>query len=45
MQVDDADDPRVAQFAELLAFNPETTPEPGATCENPLFLHDQPQPA
>jgi hypothetical protein len=45
LQVDDADDPRVAQFADLLAFNPETTPEPGATCENPLFLLDQPQPA
>jgi hypothetical protein len=45
LKVEDADDPRVAQFAELLAFNPETTPEPGATCENPLFLLDQPQPA
>jgi len=45
VQVDDATDPRVAQFAELLAFNPATTPEPGATCENPLFLQGQPQPA
>ena len=45
VQVADAGDPRIAQFAELLAFNPETTPEPGAPCENPLFLLDQPQPA
>jgi hypothetical protein len=45
VQVAEADDPRVAQFSELLAFNPETTPEPGAPCENPLFLLDQPQPA
>ncbi|MCW2698201.1 MAG: uncharacterized protein JWR62_3286 [Modestobacter sp.] len=45
VQVDDAADPRVAQFAEMLAFSPETTPEPGATCENPLFLLDRPQPA
>jgi len=45
LRLDDAADPRVAQFADLLAFNPETTPEPGATCENPLFLLDQPQPA
>jgi Protein of unknown function (DUF3105) len=45
LRLDDAADPRVAQFADLLAFNPETTPEPGATCENPLFLLEQPQPA
>ncbi|GAB3344251.1 hypothetical protein GCM10027300_00980 [Modestobacter lapidis] len=45
LRVDDAGDPRVAEFAELLVFNPETTPEPGATCENPFFLPDRPLPA
>jgi hypothetical protein len=33
-------DPRVARFADLLAFNPDSTPEPGATCENPGFGFD-----
>jgi hypothetical protein len=30
----------VARFADLLAFNPGSTPEPGATCENPGFGFD-----
>jgi hypothetical protein len=38
VQVRDADDPRVARFIDLLLFNPDTTPEPGASCENPAFL-------
>jgi hypothetical protein len=40
LRLDDVTDPRLAQFAELLVGNPETTPEPGATCENPAFLAD-----
>jgi hypothetical protein len=38
LRLDDVDDPRLAEFAALLAGNPETTPEPGAPCENPAFL-------
>ena len=38
--VDSADDARLEQFADLLTSNPDTTPEPGATCENPAFLED-----
>ena len=38
LQVRTAADPRVAPFVDLLALNPETTPEPGATCENADFL-------
>lgn len=38
MFLDSATDPRVDQFADLMAFNRDTTPEPGATCENPDFL-------
>jgi hypothetical protein len=38
LRLDDGTDPRLAEFTELLAGNPETTPEPGATCENPAFL-------
>ncbi|MPQ99179.1 DUF3105 domain-containing protein [Modestobacter sp. I12A-02628] len=37
-----AADPRIGQFADLLTYNPETTPEPGATCENPGFAADPP---
>jgi hypothetical protein len=40
LQVRSAADPRVAEFADLLVFNPDTTPEPGATCENPAFVLD-----
>jgi hypothetical protein len=38
LQVRSAADPRVAEFADLLVFNPDATPEPGATCENPAFV-------
>ncbi|MGY1637356.1 DUF3105 domain-containing protein [Geodermatophilus sp. SYSU D00742] len=38
LRLDSVADPRLAQFAALLAGNPETTPEPGAPCENPAFL-------
>ena len=40
LRVRSAADPRVARFADLLAFNPDSTPEPGATCENPGFGFD-----
>ncbi|MGY1746052.1 DUF3105 domain-containing protein [Blastococcus sp. SYSU D00695] len=40
LTADSGDDPRLAAFADLLTANPETTPEPGATCENPAFLAD-----
>jgi hypothetical protein len=36
--LDAATDARVEQFVDALTFNPDTTPEPGATCESPLFL-------
>jgi hypothetical protein len=38
LKVDSADDPRIAQFADLLTLNNEFTPEPGASCENPTFI-------
>ncbi|SDX61873.1 Protein of unknown function [Modestobacter sp. DSM 44400] len=38
LRVRSAADPKLAQFAYLLAFNPDSTPEPGATCESPGFL-------
>jgi hypothetical protein len=44
LQVSSADDPRVVGFVDLLVFNPDSTPEPGATCENPDFLADPRQP-
>lgn len=37
LRVDKASDPRLRQFIELLANNPKTTPEPGASCSNPPF--------
>ena len=37
LEVDSADDPRLAEFADALAQNDDNTPEPGATCENPQF--------
>ncbi|WP_051683767.1 DUF3105 domain-containing protein [Blastococcus sp. URHD0036] len=40
LAVDSADDPRLAAFADQLTQDPENTPEPGATCENPAFLAD-----
>ncbi|WP_246066210.1 DUF3105 domain-containing protein [Geodermatophilus aquaeductus] len=38
LTVDSATDPRLRQAADFLTFNPENTPEPGATCENPTFI-------
>lgn len=38
--VDSADDPRVQQFLDLLRLDPDTSPEPGASCEQPVFLAD-----
>lgn len=35
--VDSVDDERIGQFVEVLTFDAETTPEVGATCENPDF--------
>jgi hypothetical protein len=40
LKVDSADDPRLAQFADLLTFAANL--EPGATCENPRFI-EQPR--
>ncbi|MGY1769699.1 DUF3105 domain-containing protein [Blastococcus sp. SYSU D00813] len=37
LQVDSADDPRLAEFADALTQNDANTPEPGASCENPQF--------
>jgi hypothetical protein len=45
VQVSSAGDPRVVGFLDLLVFNPDTTPEPGATCENPGFLDATGRPA
>ena len=38
LTVDSATDPRLEQAADFLTFNPDITPEPGATCENPTFI-------
>jgi hypothetical protein len=35
--VDKASDPRIAQFISTLKFNPKTTPESGATCQQATF--------
>jgi hypothetical protein len=40
LSVDSPEDPRLAEFADRLTQDPENTPEPGATCENPAFLDD-----
>jgi hypothetical protein len=45
LRVRSAADPQVAEFADLLVFNPDATPEPGATCENPAFVIDPRRPA
>jgi hypothetical protein len=37
LRVDDAVDPRIRSFVDLLRYNPDTTPEYGATCSNPDF--------
>ena len=38
LTVEAATDPRLQQAADFLTFNPDITPEPGATCENPTFI-------
>ena len=38
LTVDSVTDPRLKQSAEFLTFNPDSTPELGATCENPTFI-------
>ena len=38
LMVESATDPRVKQFADFFTFNPDSTPEMGATCESPQFL-------
>jgi hypothetical protein len=38
--VDAADDPRVQQFVDLMAMNPDHAPEVGAPCDSPGFLSD-----
>ena len=38
LTVDSVTDPRLQQAAEFLTFNPDSTPEVGATCENPTFI-------
>jgi hypothetical protein len=43
LKVDSADDPRIAQFADLLTTNADVEghyPEIGASCENPAFAAD-----
>ena len=37
LRVDTAADPRIGSFVDLLRYNPDTTPEYGATCSNPDF--------
>jgi hypothetical protein len=38
LKVDSAQDERLKQFADLLTYNAEFFPEPGASCENPTFI-------
>ena len=38
LTVDSATDPRLQKAADFLTFNPDSTPELGATCENPTFI-------
>ena len=38
LTVDSATDPRLQQAVDFLTFNPDITPEPGASCENPTFV-------
>jgi hypothetical protein len=37
LEVDNADDERIDQFITALNQNPNTYPEVGASCSNPLF--------
>ena len=36
--VDSASDKRVQQYVDFMLLNPDFTPEPGATCQNPDFI-------
>lgn len=36
-EVESASDPRVEQFVEFLTFDPDSSPEPGASCDSPAF--------
>jgi hypothetical protein len=38
LTVDSVTDPRLKQAADFLTFNPDSTPELGATCENARFI-------
>ena len=38
LTVDSVTDPRLQKAADFLTFNPDSTPELGATCENPTFV-------
>ena len=38
LEVDSADDPRLAAFADAFTQDADNTPEDGASCENPTFL-------
>ncbi|MEV0687191.1 DUF3105 domain-containing protein [Nocardia sp. NPDC050378] len=40
LALDSATDPRIDQFIMALRNNPYTTPEPGASCSNPIFDRD-----
>ncbi|SDY83052.1 Protein of unknown function [Modestobacter sp. DSM 44400] len=42
LTVDSVRDPRIEQYIDFFTFNPDTTPEPGASCENPAFVADPP---
>jgi Protein of unknown function (DUF3105) len=37
LKVDSVDDPRIEQFADFLTYRTGEYPEPGASCENPVF--------
>lgn len=37
LKVESPGDPRVEQFVEFLTFNPDSSPEPGASCDSPAF--------
>jgi hypothetical protein len=40
LTADSGDDPRLAAFADEFTVDPDSTPEVGASCENPAFLAD-----
>ena len=42
--VDSADDPRIDEFISLIRLNPNTTPEYGATCNQPAFKPNESTP-